>query len=83
MAYDEEATDSAFRDIAEGAKSSPEFKGMMGEDPDADDAGSPEVADLGEAFEAAQSGNAEGFKAAMLSAIKSCIASYGAKPKGA
>jgi hypothetical protein len=84
MAYSEDSTDAAFRDIAEGAKKSPKFQEMTGdgEDPDADDAGPSEVADLAEAFEAAQSGDAEAFKASMLSAIKSCIANYGAKPKG-
>ena len=80
MAYSEAETDSAFRDIADGAKKSPKFREMTGEEPDADDAAvSAETADLGDAFEAAQSGNADAFKASMLAAIKSCIANYGSK----
>ena len=84
MPYDKTSTDAAFRDIADGAKKSPKFQAMTGDadDPDADDSGPAEVADLAEAFEASQSGDAEAFKASMLAAIKSCIANYGAKPKG-
>lgn len=70
-----------FKAIADGAKKSPKFREMTGEpsEPDADDEGGGETADLGDAFAASQSGDEDAFKASMLAAIKSCIASYGKK----
>jgi hypothetical protein len=83
MAYDDAATDAAFADIAEGAKKSPKFREMTGEaEDDGDDVATAETADLDDAFDASQGGDRDAFKASMLAAIKSCIASYGAKPKG-
>jgi hypothetical protein len=79
MPYDA-PSDADFTAISASAKKSPAFKKMAGEDPDADDAtGTEETADLSAAFAAAQSQDEDAFVANMLSAIKSCIANYGAK----
>jgi len=74
MPYDAPATD--FKAIAGSAKKSPAFQKMAGDEPDADDTGGAEAADLRAAYDAE---DAETFAANMLSAIKSCIANYGSK----
>jgi hypothetical protein len=71
-----------FEAIASGAKKSPAFREMTGGEGGSDDEGgssSSEDAHLADAFAAAQDGNEAEFKASMLAAIKSCIASYGTK----
>jgi len=75
-------SDADFDEISSNAKKSPAFRKMTGgkSEPDADDAGgSDETADLSAAYASAQSQDEDGFVANMLSAIKSCIANYGAK----
>lgn len=79
MAY-ADPSDKDFAAISAGAKKSPAFQKMAGAEPDADDAeGGAETADLSAAYAAAQGQDEDGFVANMLSAIKSCIANYGAK----
>jgi hypothetical protein len=79
MPYDA-PSDRDFAAISAGAKKSPKFREMTGE-PDADDTGDAETADLRAAFASAQGQDEDGFVANMLSAIKSCIANYGTAKK--
>lgn len=75
MPYDNADTASDFKAIADGAKSSPEFKKMTGEpEEEAAEGAGAEVDDLKAAFEAE---DPDTFAANMLAAIKSCIKNYG------
>lgn len=73
-----------FAAISDKAKKSPAFREMTGGGGESDSEGgssSTEDAHLGDAFAASQEGNEAEFKASMLAAIKSCIASYGTAKK--